>query len=67
METVKIKKVIKHARDIYPDCSTEFAMGVHNFLSGDYDQRRMYQESSDFKQGYYQAQCELGDMYILKS
>jgi len=58
METIKSKKVISHARDIYPNCTIGFAMGVHNYLSGDYDESRMYQESTDFKQGYYQAQQE---------
>lgn len=60
------KKVISHARDIYPNASIQFCMGVNNFLSGDYDISRMYQESRDFMLGYWQAEIELKDKYILK-
>lgn len=65
IEEVKSKKVINHARDIYPNCSIQFAMGVHNWITygKEYDLRLMYQESDDFKRGYYQAQYELEDNY----
>lgn len=62
----KHRKVISHARDVYPDASVQFCMGVHNYLRGDYDERLMYQETQDFRSGYYQAQYELGENYILK-
>ena len=65
---VKSKKVIKHARDIYPNCSIQFACGVHTWIKEgkDFDQRFMYQESEDFRRGFYQAQYECEDNYILK-
>lgn len=62
---IKSKKVITHARDIYPNCSIQFAMGVHAWLyeGKNFDQRLMYQESEEFRQGFYQAQYELEDNY----
>ena len=29
----KVKRVINHARDIYPDCSISFACGVHTWIN----------------------------------
>lgn len=67
IETPKSKKIISHARDLYPNCSIQFAMGVHAWLrkGSDFDQRLMYQESEDFRKGFYQAQYELEDNYLL--
>jgi hypothetical protein len=66
-QKIKSKKIITHASEIYPNASKQFCIGVHNYLKGNYDLRNMYQESEDFKRGYYQAQYELEDNYILKS
>lgn len=65
---VKGKKVIKHARDVYPNCSVQFACGVHTWINrgDDYDQRSMHQETSDFQNGFHQAQEELKDNYTIQ-
>lgn len=67
LESIDIpsKKVINHARDIYPNCSIQFAMGVHAWImeGNEFDLRLMYQESDEFKQGFYQAQYQLEDNY----
>ena len=67
IKDVKSKKLIEHARDIYPNCSIQFAMGVHAWIieGKDYDQRLIYQESEEFRQGFYQAQYECEDNYKL--
>lgn len=65
---IKGKKVISHAKDIFPNASIQFCMGVHNFLSLNYDIGNLYLESQDFKAGYYQAmEMDLNETYILKS
>lgn len=62
----KGKKLISHARDIFPNASVQFCMGVHNFLNGGYDLRILYQETQDFKAGYYQAmEMDLNETYKL--
>lgn len=33
--TVKAKKVIRNARDIYPYCGGQFATGVHVYMKGE--------------------------------
>lgn len=59
---------ISHAREVYPDCSLQFACGVHTWINigKDYDQRGIYQESEDFRNGFYQAQKDLGCNYKMK-
>jgi hypothetical protein len=59
----KGKKVIKHARDVYPYCSGEFSGGVHSYLSG--DDYPKYNEQKEFKEGYFSAQRDLKDDYVL--
>lgn len=64
---VKSKKAIRHARDIYPNCSSDFACGVHVWIKqgNEYDQRLMHQHSEDFRRGFYQAQYELEDNNVI--
>lgn len=64
---IKGRRLIKHAKEVYPNCNNQFACGVHAWINkGDeYDQRLMYQESSDFQNGYNQAKEELKDNYSL--
>lgn len=65
---VKSKKVIEHARDIFPNASMDFCIGVNNFISGNYDERYLSQETSDFRLGYYRAKFEeLDKTYIIGS
>lgn len=52
---IKGKILINHARDIFPNASIQFCMGVHNYLSDKYDMSHFYKETQDFKSGYYQA------------
>ncbi|NJB37981.1 hypothetical protein HCO57_15370 [Croceivirga sp. JEA036] len=60
----KGKKVIKHAREVYPYCSGTFAGGVHSYLSG--DDYPKYDEQRDFKEGYFSALRDLKDNYVLR-
>jgi len=62
---IKSKRVIKDASEIYPNCSRQFACGVHTWINKglEYDQRFLSQESEEFRQGFYQAQYELEDNY----
>jgi hypothetical protein len=58
------KRVIKHAREVYPGCSAEFASGVHSYLHGeDYPSRPC---SDELIQGYYRAESDLQNNYILQ-
>lgn len=57
------KKVIKHASEVYPHCSGQFAGGVHSFLSGDGYPK--YPDPKEFMQGYWCAERDLGDNYVL--
>jgi hypothetical protein len=67
METdIKSKKVIEHARDIFPNAPMDFCIGVNNFIGGNYDERYLYQETSDFRLGYYRAKFEeLDKNYVI--
>lgn len=67
METdINSKKVIEHARDIFPNAPMDFCIGVNNFLSENYDERYLWQETSDFRVGYYRAKFEeLDKTYII--
>lgn len=58
---------IKDASDVYPNCSRQFAVGVHTWISlgNNYDIGLIYQESEDFRRGYFQAKEDLGHNYIL--
>jgi len=57
----KVKKVIKHAREIFPNASMDFCIGVNNYLSGKYDKRYLHQETSEFRLGYYHGLMEQMD------
>lgn len=65
VDNIKSKRVIKDASEIYPNCSRQFACGVHTWINEGkgYDQRLLYEESEDFRSGFYQAQYELEDDY----
>lgn len=62
------KQIISDASEIYPNCSRQFACGVHNWINkGDnYDQRMLSYESKDFKKGFYQAQDDLKNNYKME-
>lgn len=62
---VASKRVIKHAREVYPGCSGEFASGVHIYLKGGECPQRPC--SDELIQGYYRAEADLEDNYTLKS
>lgn len=65
-ETPKSKRVISHAREIYTTAPIQFCMGVHAYLKGQYDERLMHLESTDFKRGYWQASEDLQQDYSLQ-
>lgn len=58
------KKVISHAREVYPYCSGEFAGGVYSYLSG--DDVPKHPDSNEFRSGYFSAQRDLADKYTLR-
>lgn len=59
---IKGKRVIKHASDIYPHCSSKFAAGVHSFLIG--NPNPTMQESPEYRQGYYRASFDCEDVIL---
>lgn len=62
----KGKKIITHAREIFPEASIQFCIGVHNHINGGYDMRTLYQETHDFKHGFYQSmEMDLNEKYTL--
>jgi len=56
------KRLINHAREIYPYCSGDFASGVHAFLRG--GEVPCYPESKEAIQGWICAQRDLKDNFI---
>lgn len=64
LKDVKSKKLIKHASELYPNCSKQFACGVHTWINnGDKYEYLMFLEDEDFKLGYWQAKYDLEDNY----
>lgn len=61
----KSKRVIKNARDVYPNCGGMFASGVHQYLKG----LPMPERPCDdvMIQGWMSAERDLKDNYILES
>jgi hypothetical protein len=59
---IKGKKVITHARDVYPHCSGEFASGVHLYLSGEPIPERPCADA--LIQGWISAERDLKDNFV---
>lgn len=59
------KKAIRHAQEVYPNCSGDFAAGVHSFLKG--NGTPSYPETKEFIRGYYSAERDCDNIILIKS
>ena len=55
---IKGKRIISHAKDIFPNAPLDFCIGVNAWISQCYDDSTIFRETDDFRIGYFRAKFE---------